>query len=343
MFCLKCGKENGEGAMFCQGCGTQLSEGSPQQPQPQYYAPPQQQLQQPIQQQPYYPSPPTKKPKKPLYKRVWFWLIVVFIGIPVLSGIVGGGNDSEPTAATATASNSASMSKKEESSIKPEPVFNENEYSEDIPISDLIRNADEFKDAKVKYRGTISQKMGPTSGITIYRIAINGNSDYMVYVNETKGAMVDTVIDGDMVDFYGIVKGQTSYQSVLGATVYLPEIDMQKLVKVDTASLIEYIDNPFTVTEYSYDGSISQTTEIDSVNIKAISMSYSGDMSIEMEIVGTVTGYEYMSLNIKCYDVDGISLGEKSIFASVTDSEKFRINESVYVPAETTRIEFVHD
>lgn len=222
-------------------------------------------------------------------------------------------------------------------------MFNENDYSEKIPISDLIHNADSFKGEKVKYRGTVSQKLGPTLGVTIYRIAIDGISDNMVYVNEAKGATVDTVIDGDMVDFYGIVKGQTSYKAVLGNTIYLPEIDMQKLVKVDTASLIEYIDSPFTVTEYSYNGSVSRTTVIESVKIKSISMSYSGDMNIEMEIIGTVTGYSYLSLSIKCYDVDGISLGEKSVFGSVTDGEKFRLNESVYVPAETVKIEFVHD
>ena len=34
------------------------------------------------------------KNKSPIYKRVWFWLLIVFIVIPIIGGIAGGGGNS---------------------------------------------------------------------------------------------------------------------------------------------------------------------------------------------------------------------------------------------------------
>lgn len=34
------------------------------------------------------------KNKPPIYKRVWFWLVIVFVVIPIIGGIAGGGGDS---------------------------------------------------------------------------------------------------------------------------------------------------------------------------------------------------------------------------------------------------------
>lgn len=107
MFCQKCGKENDDNATFCQGCGDSLNGG--QSPQGMNQPPPQQ----------YAPLPPPIKKKKPLYKRVWFWLIVVFAGIPVLSGIINGG---KTTPASTGISSSSISSSKPESSSKAESV-----------------------------------------------------------------------------------------------------------------------------------------------------------------------------------------------------------------------------
>lgn len=82
--------------------------------QPQQPMPPQQFQQQPPMQQPMPPQQPSK-PKKPLYKRFWFWLIVVVIVAIIGSQLGGnkGGNttsSSTPAKSGSTSSQSASAS-----------------------------------------------------------------------------------------------------------------------------------------------------------------------------------------------------------------------------------------
>jgi hypothetical protein len=218
-------------------------------------------------------------------------------------------------------------------------VFNEDDYSSDIDFTDLSHNADSLKGTKVTYRGSIIQKTN-----SICRIAIGGNSNNVVYANLPRSLDDETLIDGDIIDFWGTVKGQTSYTALLGQTIYLPEIDLEKIAKVDMLSLVKYTDTPFTVTEMSWDEvTVASTTEIESITIKTITTSFDGSLSLELEIVGTVTGTEYLNLEVKIYDADDISLGNTSVFSSISDGEKFRLTESIYVPADTSRIEFVRD
>lgn len=219
MLCLKCGKENGEDAMFCQGCGTQLNDDSSQQLPPQYYAPPQQQFQQPMQQQPYYP-PPTRKPEKPLYKRVWFWLIVVFIGIPVLSGIVGGGNDSKPTAATATTSNSANVSGKDESLRQEKPIAVEGEgdidkYHVVIKGIELAEDYAGKPAVVVTYEWTNnsdeSKAFGYTLDETVYQDGIECESSIIKIVTDDSDGKYKEIKPGKTLEFrYGYLLNDTT-------------------------------------------------------------------------------------------------------------------------------------
>lgn len=61
------------------------------------------------------------KNKKPVYKRVWFWILIVFIGIPTLTSVINGGLNTTETNAPSSASSAAS-SAFSESSSKPAPA-----------------------------------------------------------------------------------------------------------------------------------------------------------------------------------------------------------------------------
>lgn len=69
MFCKNCGKELLDDAKFCPNCGAKIFEDSENKA---------------------FESPKkenTSAKKKPIYKRVWFWLLIVFFGIPVLTQV----------------------------------------------------------------------------------------------------------------------------------------------------------------------------------------------------------------------------------------------------------------
>lgn len=293
---------------------------------------------------------PVRPYKKPIGPFKFFGIIALCVfGLIILSGIarsISGDEDAVSGSAPSTATERTAESKAEgqaeskESEKPSEPetiVINESDYASDIPFDEVVRNADSFAGEKVTYRGIIIQKQEQILGGMMYRIAIGGDSDNMVYANTSPNAASDIVAEDDMIDFWGEIKGETSYTSVIGGTVYLPEVDLHKLTKVDALSLVEFEDTPFVVSGYS------GQTSIESAKIKSISFSFSGDLDIEMEIVGTVAGGESLSLDIKCYDKDGVSLGSESIYTSVVDGEKFRLTENFYAPAETARIEFIKD
>ncbi|WCC80219.1 FxLYD domain-containing protein [Cutibacterium equinum] len=49
------------------------------------------------QSQPQQPQSPQPKPKKPLYKRVWFWLLVIVVLVATVSALTSGGDSTDPT------------------------------------------------------------------------------------------------------------------------------------------------------------------------------------------------------------------------------------------------------
>ena len=84
--------------------------------------------------------------KKPFYKRVWFWVLVVFLGF-IGIGVFGGG-DEEPTAKNESSTEQSSKSSDEDK----EKVFNRDQTVQydgmDLKVEDVkyIKNRGEFDD-----------------------------------------------------------------------------------------------------------------------------------------------------------------------------------------------------
>lgn len=85
--------------------------------------------------------------KKPFYKRVWFWILVVFVGF-ITVGIFGGDSE-EPTAKNESSTEQASKSSDDEDKEK---VFNRDQTVQydgmDLKVEDVkyIKNRGEFDD-----------------------------------------------------------------------------------------------------------------------------------------------------------------------------------------------------
>ena len=96
--CPNCKKEIPDGAQFCSNCGANFA------------AQPQQPVSYPVQQ-------PAKQ-KKPITKKWWFWVIIVFVGLIIISSL--GDNEDVPTQSDPSLNSSTEQI--ETSNIETSPV-----------------------------------------------------------------------------------------------------------------------------------------------------------------------------------------------------------------------------
>lgn len=104
-------------------------------------------------------------------------------------------------------------------------------------------------------------------------------------------------------------------------------------------STIQY-DTSFKLDKYYSTGRWWRTTDIESFKITNTELSYSGKLTISYEMVGTVTGGDTCSIDVKCYDKDGFVIDNDFIFESVVDGQKFKIKDTLNVSPETVKLEF---
>jgi len=108
-----------------------------------------------------------------------------------------------------------------------------NRAIEDLSYDELLRNNEKYVGEIVYYRGEINQVVEGWGGNYILRIFVTKeeyglwNDD--IYVNY-KGKRV---LENDIVDFWGKVKGVKKYTTVLGASRSIPEIDALHLEVVE--------------------------------------------------------------------------------------------------------------
>lgn len=124
-------------------------------------------------------------------------------------------------------------------------------------------------------------------------------------------------------------------------TFVVPETDSDSPNSiVSTTSSFSYSGG-----KIAYDGtgktfkSIFGTAVIDSFTITDVRQTSFGDLDISYEIIGTVTGGDSLTLDLKCYDSGGFLVGSGSIYGSVSNGEKFKINNDVLVPSDTVRVQ----
>lgn len=72
-----------------------------------------------------------------------------------------------------------------------------------------------------KFEGKILQVISTPAGFA-YRVAINGDYDQVMYVDDTLNMATETLLEGDYVYFKGMSMGTTTYTTVMGANVTIP-------------------------------------------------------------------------------------------------------------------------
>lgn len=79
-----------------------------------------------------------------------------------------------------------------------------------------------------QFEGKILQVINSSYG-TSYRIAINGDYNTVMYVEDILGKATETLLEDDYVYFKGMSTGTTSYTTVLGAKVTIPSFMVDEI------------------------------------------------------------------------------------------------------------------
>ena len=79
-----------------------------------------------------------------------------------------------------------------------------------------------------KFEGKILQVISTPAGFA-YRVAINGDYDQVMYVDDTLNMATETLLEGDYVYFKGMSMGTTTYTTVMGASVTIPSFIVDEI------------------------------------------------------------------------------------------------------------------
>lgn len=102
-------------------------------------------------------------------------------------------------------------------------------YETGITYEQLSRNPDDYRDKKVKFTGSVLQVIEGTYGSNSIRLATNGGYDDVILANYSTDIIDFRLLEDDEITIYGVSKGLKSYETVLGSSVTLPYILIDRI------------------------------------------------------------------------------------------------------------------
>ena len=99
-----------------------------------------------------------------------------------------------------------------------------------ISYDSLSRTPNDYQGRMVKFSGTVVQVCSEEMFYSTYRVATSGGYDDVIYITVNAYQLENRrILEDDYITFYGTFTGLMSYQTVLGATVTVPEVDVAYL------------------------------------------------------------------------------------------------------------------
>lgn len=188
-----------------------------------------------------------EKEKKLIYKKWWFWVIIIFI-IGAIGSITETNNTIEASSNIQSEVKQESEEEKQQR-LEQERIAKEKEEAErdarkkeeeqkfkaeaeNLTYEQLARNPEKVKGKKVKLTGQVIQTL---QGGTSVDLRINITKDSYGHYSDTIYALYipkegeDKILEDDIITFWGTACGDYSYTSVLGSTITLPFINISYL------------------------------------------------------------------------------------------------------------------
>ena len=108
-------------------------------------------------------------------------------------------------------------------------------YETGYTYDDLARRPDEYVGKKVKFKGEVLQVIEDSWSSEIQiRLATKksswgGYSDDVIYIHFKKSLISERILEDDIITIYGVAEDLTSYTTVMGAKVTLPQVKVDKI------------------------------------------------------------------------------------------------------------------
>ena len=170
------------------------------------------------------------------FKEIVFVLVSISI-LAICFLLSGCGNNSTiNTSSKNDTGNNTISSTQQPSQVPHEFIEQFRIQCEEVNYKQLVRNPDKFKGQKVVYMGKVSEVIDPDNDL-ILRVNVTKNEneqwDDTIWVNYTKPAGSNRILEDDIVQLWGVIKGLRQYQAVLGNQISIPEIDARDIVIIN--------------------------------------------------------------------------------------------------------------
>lgn len=101
-------------------------------------------------------------------------------------------------------------------------------YDTGITYDQLARTPDDYEGEKVKFSGEVVQVM-EDDGTTAIRLAVNEDYDNILIGVYDSNIVSSRILENDKVTIYGISTGLYSYETVMGDTLTIPSVQVEKI------------------------------------------------------------------------------------------------------------------
>ncbi len=102
-------------------------------------------------------------------------------------------------------------------------------YETGITFEQLSRNPNDYINKKVKFTGSILQIIEGDTGVNMIRLATDGRYDDIILAHYLTDIIDVRPLEDDEITIYGVFKGLMSYETVLGSSVTLPYILIDRI------------------------------------------------------------------------------------------------------------------
>lgn len=192
------------------------------------------------------------------------WFGIVFVGLMLMASFGGGGstegsdtttttdNDTEEVSSEVEESVQAEESlveereakeeeerlakeKEEEERLEQESIEAEEEWQEeldnartDVTYDNLMRTPDDYFGQVVQLSGTVLQTING-DGVVQQRVALYDDYDQIILIEYSEDLPEVRLLDDDYITFTGVSFGTIEYETVLGATLEIPSILVDRI------------------------------------------------------------------------------------------------------------------
>ena len=171
------------------------------------------------------------KNKKPIFKRVWFWILIVIVFL--FGFLLFSGSDTTTTKTTQQTTNRTPVTNNTTEATQAQTeakldVESLKAACKSYTFTEIARNPNVYKGEYAVFDGSVEQVVQDEtdSSYGVYRICVTNDDDWwtdaILVVYEGSFEDGSRLIEDDEVKMYGILDGTYTYETVMGDTMTVP-------------------------------------------------------------------------------------------------------------------------